>query len=141
MERQRTIKLKCSAQYSDRLAIERRIAEDIKEQEAFARAENARRIAGDAMDEDVVMEQGLKGPSFLQRLIAELLTKRLVHEDPSIKFNKMLTEKREAEEAAEAANIASTLDNENRLQKRQLTGLETITAAQRRQRRSRQSCR
>ena len=44
----------------------------------------------------------------------------------------MLTEKREAEEAAEAANIASTLDNENRLQKRQLTGLATITAAEKR---------
>lgn len=119
------------SQYSDRLAIERRIAEDIKEQEAFARAENARRIAGDAMDEDVVMEQGLKGPSFLQRL-SGAIDETIGSEDPSIKFNKMLTEKREAEEAAEAANIASTLDNENRLQKRQLTGLETITAAQRR---------
>tara|TARA_R110002020_G_scaffold248584_2_gene462604 strand:- start:697 stop:2430 length:1734 start_codon:yes stop_codon:yes gene_type:complete len=119
------------SQYADRLAIERRIAEDIKEQEAFARAENARRIAGDAMDEDVAMEQGLKGPSFLQRL-SGAIDETIGSEDPSIKFNKMLTEKREAEEAAEAANIASTLDNENRLQKRQLTGLETITAAQRR---------
>ena len=44
----------------------------------------------------------------------------------------MLYEKNKAEADAKAANIASTLDNENRLQKRQLTGLETITAAQRR---------
>ena len=112
------------AQYADRLAVERGIAQDIKEQEAFARAENARRIAGDAMDEDVVMEQGLEGPSLVDRFISG------INADPSIKFNKMLTEKREAEEAARAANIASTLDNENRLQKRQLTGLETVTAAQ-----------
>ena len=112
------------AQYADRLAVERGIAQDIKEQEAFARAENARRIAGDAMDEDVVMEQGLERPSLVDRFISG------INADPSIKFNKMLTEKREAEEAARAANIASTLDNENRLQKRQLTGLETVTAAQ-----------
>lgn len=112
------------AQYADRLAVERGIAQDIKEQEAFARAENARRIAGDAMDEDVVMEQGLERPSLVDRFISG------INADPSIKFNKMLTEKREAEEAAKAANIASTLDNENRLQKRQLTGLETVTAAQ-----------
>jgi hypothetical protein len=42
----------------------------------------------------------------------------------------MLYEKNKAEADAKAANIASTLDNENRLQQRQLTGLETITAAQ-----------
>ena len=46
------------AQYADRLSIERGIAEDLKEKQAIAEAENARRIAGDAMDEDVVMEQG-----------------------------------------------------------------------------------
>jgi hypothetical protein len=119
------------SQYADRLAIERRIAEDIKEQEAFARAENARRIAGDAMDEDVAMEQGLEGPSFLQRL-SGAIDETIGSEDPAVKFNKMLYEKNKAEADAKAANIASTLDNENRLQKRQLTGLETITAAQRR---------
>ena len=61
MERQRTIKLKRSAQYADRLAIERRIAEDLKETtKPLLGAENARRIAGDAMDEDVAMEQSLE---------------------------------------------------------------------------------
>ena len=117
------------AQYSDRLGVERGIAQDIKEQEAFARAENAKRIAGNAMDEDVAMEQGLKGPGFLQRL-SGAIDETIGSEDPSVKFNKMLYEKNKAEEAAKAANIASTLDNENRLQQRQLTGLETITAAQ-----------
>ena len=117
------------AQYSDRLGVERGIAQDIKEQEAFARAENAKRIAGNAMDEDVAMEQGLKGPGFLQRL-SGAIDETIGSEDPSVKFNKMLYEKNKAEADAKAANIASTLDNENRLQQRQLTGLETITAAQ-----------
>ena len=56
------------AQYSDRLGVERGIAQDIKEQEAFARAENAKRIAGDAMDEDVAMERGLEGPRFRNKI-------------------------------------------------------------------------
>ena len=115
------------AQYADRLSIERGIAEDLKEKRAIAEAENARRIAGDAMDEDVAMEQGLERAGFLIGLVDAVGSRR-----PIYKFNKMLYEKNKAEEAAEAANIASTLDNENRLQKRQLTGLETITAAQRR---------
>ena len=80
------------------------------------------------MDEDVAMEQSLEKRGLFDRFVDGVGRSQ----DPSIEFNKMLTEKREAEEAAEAANIASTLDNENRLQKRQLTGLETITAAQRR---------
>ena len=117
------------AQYSDRLGVERGIAQDIKEQEALAAAANKRRIAGDAMDEDVAMEQGLKGPGFLQRL-SGAIDETIGSEDPSVKFNKMLYEKNKAEADAKAANIASTLDNENRLQQRQLTGLETITAAQ-----------
>ena len=119
------------AQYADRLSIERGIAEDLKEKRAIAEAENARRIAGDAMDEDVAMEQGLEGPGFLQRL-SGAIDETIGSEDPAVKFNKMLYEKNKAEADAKAANIASTLDNENRLQKRQLTGLETITAAQRR---------
>ena len=114
---------------SDRLGIENAIDQDRKEKEAFARAENAKRIAGDAMDEDVAMEQGLKGPGFLQRL-SGAIDETIGSEDPSVKFNKMLYEKNKAEADAKAANIASTLDNENRLQQRQLTGLETITAAQ-----------
>lgn len=114
------------AQYADRLSIERGIAEDLKEKQAIAEAENARRIAGDAMDEDVAMEQSLEKRGLFDRFVDGVGRSQ----DPSIEFNKMLTEKREAEEAAEAANIASTLDNENRLQKRQLTGLETVTAAQ-----------
>ena len=114
------------AQYADRLSIERGIAEDLKEKQAIAEAENARRIAGDAMDEDVAMEQSLEKRGLFDRFVDGVGRSQ----DPSIAFNKMLTEKREAEEAAEAANIASTLDNENRLQKRQLTGLETVTAAQ-----------
>ena len=114
---------------SDRLGIENAIDQDRKEKEAFAIAENAKRIAGNAMDEDVAMEQGLKGPGFLQRL-SGAIDETIGSEDPSVKFNKMLYEKNKAEADAKAANIASTLDNENRLQQRQLTGLETITAAQ-----------
>ena len=120
---------KTFAQYADRLGVERGIAQDIKEQEALAAAANKRRIAGDAMDEDVAMEQGLEGPGFLQRL-SGAIDETIGSEDPAVKFNKMLYEKNKAEADAKAANIASTLDNENRLQKRQLTGLETITAAQ-----------
>ena len=114
------------AQYADRIGVERGIAQDIKEQEAFARAENARRIAGDAMDEDVAMEQSLEKRGLLDRFVDGVARSG----DPSIQFNKMLYEKNKAEADAKAANIASTLDNENRLQQRQLTGLETITAAQ-----------
>ena len=120
---------KTFAQYADRLGVERGIAQDIKEQKALAAAANKRRIAGDAMDEDVAMEQGLEGPGFLQRL-SGAIDETIGSEDPAVKFNKMLYEKNKAEADAKAANIASTLDNENRLQKRQLTGLETITAAQ-----------
>jgi hypothetical protein len=120
---------KTFAQYADRLGVERGIAQDIKEQGALAAAANKRRIAGDAMDEDVAMEQGLEGPGFLQRL-SGAIDETIGSEDPAVKFNKMLYEKNKAEADAKAANIASTLDNENRLQKRQLTGLETITAAQ-----------
>jgi len=117
------------AQYADRIGVERGIAQDIKEQEAYDAAANKRRIAGDAMDEDVAMEQGLEGPGFLQRL-SGAIDETIGSEDPAVKFNKMLYEKNKAEADAKAANIASTLDNENRLQKRQLTGLETVTAAQ-----------
>ena len=120
---------KTFAQYADRLGVERGIAQDIKEQEALAAAANKRRIAGDAMDEDVAMEQGLEGPGFLQRL-SGAIDKTIGSEDPSVRFNKILYEKNKAEADAKAANIASTLDNENILQKRQLTGLETVTAAQ-----------
>ena len=56
------------AQYSDRLGVERGIAHDIREQEAYAAADNNRRIAGDAMDEDVAMEQGLEGPRFRNKI-------------------------------------------------------------------------
>ena len=119
------------AQYADRIGVERGIAQDIKEQEAYDAAANKRRIAGDAMDEDVAMEQGLEGPGFLQRL-SGAIDETIGSEDPAVKFNKMLYEKNKAEADAKAANIASTLDNENILQKRQLTGLETITAAQKR---------
>lgn len=117
---------KTFAQYADRLGIERGIAQDIKEQEALDAAANKRRIAGDAMDEDVVMEQSLEKRGLFDRFVDGVARSG----DPSIQFNKMLYEKNKAEADAKAANIASTLDNENRLQKRQLTGLETITAAQ-----------
>ena len=56
------------AQHSDRLGVERGIAHDIREQEAYAAADNNRRIAGDAMDEDVAMEQGLEGPRFRNKI-------------------------------------------------------------------------
>jgi len=88
------------AEYSNRLSIERGIANDIKEQEAFARAKNAKRIAGDAMDEDVVMGQSLTGPGFVQRLDNAVKT-TFGAEDPAVAFNKFLykTNKAKADKA------------------------------------------
>lgn len=89
------------AEYSNRLSIERGIANDIKEQEAFARAKNAKRIAGDAMDEDVVMGQSLTGPGFVQRLDNAVKT-TFGAEDPAVAFNKFLYETNQAKAKAEA---------------------------------------
>lgn len=89
------------AEYSNRLSIERGIANDIKEQEAYARAKNAKRIAGDAIDENVVMEQSLDGPSFAQRLGNAVKT-TFGAEDPAVAFNKFLYETNQAKAKAEA---------------------------------------